>query len=242
MVDISRDLKAAQWAVARWEHFPVSRTPRPLVMIGPRQWSEGDFVSVDAKLAFFQGRIEAITSLPNAVLEFLRTSSHHHPSSHTAAVFVIKSAIRSQTSFATDRGPRLLPAWRLQSDDAHGYSWVLDPEIASTEWTPLQTTNPAPPFKDLPHRFISAIASPDERSLKVQFLGAAPTIEDYSRAEVVESSKAIAVVPIARHIGPHGPYRLAGHTRELRVELAMPLGARVLVDLDGTPAEVRLYK
>lgn len=72
--------------------------------------------------------------------------------------------------------------------------------------------------------------------------GADPSFEEYPRAEVLESAQALTVVPVARDIGPPGPRHLVvvGHRREVEVQLAQPLGARVLVDLDGSAAEVTL--
>jgi hypothetical protein len=45
---------------------------------------------------------------------------------------VITGAALEETEFATDRGPRGLPAWRLTAEDALALIWVLDPDV--TDW------------------------------------------------------------------------------------------------------------
>ncbi|MGH9069235.1 MAG: hypothetical protein ACRD0J_17365 [Acidimicrobiales bacterium] len=145
---------------------------------------------------------------------------------------------RSEAEFSTDRGQRVLPAWRLEADDVDGPIWVLDPDLAVQAWEPEEPPLSPPPFEGRPHRSISAVLGPDGRTLAFHFTGAPPLVEEYPRAEVVESAQAVTVAPVARDIGPPGPRALVGSRREVVVELEEPLGTRVLVDLDGSPAEV----
>ncbi len=47
---------------------------------------------------------------------------------------LIRSAVRADTEFVTDRGRRRLPAWRLDAADALGPIWVLDPDVDPAEY------------------------------------------------------------------------------------------------------------
>ena len=61
----------------------------------------------------------------------------------------------------------------------------------------------------------------------------------YCGGEIVQSDTALAVVPLATSIGRLARWHTAvGMQREVTVLLDGPLGRRVLVDLDSTPAEV----
>lgn len=235
MDKVASDLKWARWAVARWAGFPVTQDPRPLVMVGLDQWSEGGFRSGDAKLAFIYGQTEADVVLPEAVLAALRSRPHRGPPPRSAGVpLVITAGHRCEAEFRTDRGRRVLHAWRLEADDANGPIWLLDPELAAQAWAP---PHPAPSDGGS-HRSIGATLHPDGRTLTFRFVGADPSFEEYPRAEVVESAQAVAVVPMARDIGSPGLRFFVGHRREVEVQLAQPLNTRVLVDLDGSAAEV----
>ena len=73
------------------------------------------------------------------------------------------------------------------------------------------------------------------------FSGYPLDVADYDRAEVVESSRAVAVVPVPRlRVRPGTAIRAIGCERHVDVRLEEPLGARVLVDVDASPAEVRV--
>jgi hypothetical protein len=61
---------------------------------------------------------------------------------------------------------------------------------------------------------------------------------DYTDALVMESDKAVVVIPIAHDIGSPGPRRAKGYKREVVVHLGEELGARVLINLDASPISV----
>ena len=61
---------------------------------------------------------------------------------------------------------------------------------------------------------------------------------EYPSAEVIETSEAVTLLPVARDIGPPGWRALPSQVREVVAELARPLVGRVLVDLDGSPVVV----
>ena len=70
-----------------------------------------------------------------------------------------------------------------------------------------ESSPPRPPTWRPPgwrHMHPTAVASHDERTLTVSFTGAPPEYADYPRAEVVESDRAVAVVPVEQDLLPPG--------------------------------------
>jgi hypothetical protein len=240
---VAHELEWARWAVSRWAAFPVERQPRPLVLVGQRAFVEQGFTTGDAKLAYVEGRITALVSIPDAVLLALPVRREGSITRRADPPFLqITDAGRSETDFRTDRGRLRLPAWRLQADGVLGPIWVLDPETEPREWRlPEPPPTPRPdlqsPRVDLGAR---VELGPDEFTLTVHFMGALPQYEQYPRAEVIESAQAVAIVPIAKDVGSSdGRIRvLPGHTHQVTVRLEQPLGDRVFVDLDGNAREV----
>jgi hypothetical protein len=57
-------------------------------------------------------------------------------------------------------------------------------------------------------------------------------------AEIIESAKAVAIVPRAEDIGPPGIRILPGYGHRITVQLASPIGPRVYVDLHGHARQV----
>ena len=223
-------LEWARWAVARWDAFPVTRAPRPLVLLGPAAHARNGFRSQRAKRAFLNGWIESEVDLPDGILEVLG----RHPGGD--APIVITAARRAEIEQRTDRGPRWLPGWELTSAQTLGPIVVLDPDILAAVWSP-EDPGPVPPAGPEPaHAPVSAEA--DGGALIYRFTGGAPSHERYASAEVVESGRAVAVVPEAEDIGPPGARPAIGFGRRVTVTLSEPLGDRVLVDLHGRASEV----
>jgi hypothetical protein len=65
-----------------------------------------------------------------------------------------------RAQFATDRGRREFPTWRLGGPEVDGTFWVLDPAIAATRREPPEPAPPKP-FDGLPHRSRSAVIERD---------------------------------------------------------------------------------
>jgi hypothetical protein len=237
---LEEELQWARWAVDRWAEFPVDRVPRPLVLVGPDARPEGGFVSGQAKEAYLYGRFDAAKPVPAAVLALL-PARRELPASGRPALqpLVITEAALSQTEFWTDRGRHVLPAWRLTTDGTTGPIWVLDPETASRQWTPPDPPTTPPPALQAPLGDPGAriILSSDHQTATYAFTGALPCYEEYPRAEVIESDQAVAIVPVAKDVGPPGPRILPGYTHQVKVKLRKPLGHRVFVDLHGNAGE-----
>jgi hypothetical protein len=212
--------------------FPVERVPRPLVLIGGDVQVAGGFRSNTAKLALVEGRIEAAVPVPEPVLHSLRRETG--PES-----LRITTAVLGEREFLTDRGRRRLPAWRLECAELTGAIWVLAPDATALAWSPPEPAPPRPP--GVRYDWITGCVSGDGRALRVSFTGGPENVVAYDRAEVVESDRAVAVVPVERFlVGPTTVIPAVGVGRAVDVRLAQPLGARVLVGLDARPAEVML--
>jgi hypothetical protein len=233
------ELRWARWAVECWERFPVDQHPRPLVVVGPDTRIDHGFTSGQAKLGFLKGLVRTAVPLPEPVLAALGARGPGlEPSAGRVAPIVITAATRSETIFRTDRGPRTVPAWELTAEGVNGSIWLADPETPSP-WQPDPGSRPRPPSDGSPHRSISAVVHADHRTLTFSFIGSPANAVSYAGATMVESHTAIAIVPSAIYVGrPARFHTLAGQQREVTVHLHRPLGPRVLVDLDGTPAEV----
>lgn len=227
-------LEWARWAVERWSGFPVEEEPRPLVLVEPRVRAQDGFATARAKLAFVEGLVESEVELPEGVIQSLRRTDHPSHSVASTAL-AIHSAELEEAEFMTDRGPLLLPARRLSAQDALGVIWVLDPDVV--DWQPAADAAVRLPEGQGPgHRGGMPVeVADDDRSLLVHWLGGAPDFERYLSAQVIESKAAVSVVPVGEDIGPPGARTAVGCVHRVPALLREPLGARVLVDLNGNP-------
>jgi hypothetical protein len=231
----------ARWALQRWASFPVDHRPRPLVLTAPLTRFERGFRSGDAKLAFLHGDIETAVALPDGLLDLLRGSERGPRAApqkrRWKSPLLITQASPGQAEFATDRGLREFPAWRLGGPEIGGALWALDPKVASGCWAPPEPAPPKP-FDGLPHRGASAVIDGDSLTLHFTFTGAPPEYAEYPAAEAIETDQALVVLPTARNVGPPGPRGAIGCARTVITRLTRPLGERVVIDLDASPVMV----
>jgi hypothetical protein len=160
------------------------------------------------------------------------------PPNPTDALPITRIELGSET-FLTDRGPLSLPAWLFHPVDSRGpVAWPALPPDAFWEHTGQQ-----------PSAIQQATLAADGRTLTVT-LPAAPAPcsgQPPARHEpVVTESRTAAVVGV-REIGTPGPPSTSGadcardamaRYEPHQIQLAAPLGARVLVDQSGAPAAV----
>ncbi len=239
MTPDERDRRFAGSAVARWSEFPVHADPRPIVLLEDAARAEDGFATAEAKLAFLTGAIDASKGVPEEVIRLMgRAEVRARPA---RAALRIDSAAAAEAAFATDRGRKTLPAWRVVAADARGPIWLLTEEALTRCWSPPERSEDDNPGGAGPHVLSSAALGPGGRDLTVDIVGGSEALFDYD-AEVVEETAAVAVIPRARLkkvlVGPTA-ISAEGHPRGIRAHLSEPLGSRVLVNLDATPVEVQ---
>ncbi|MGE5287498.1 MAG: hypothetical protein ACM3ML_09900 [Micromonosporaceae bacterium] len=234
-------------ALRAWSSFPVSASPRPLVLSGPRVADPEGFPNGAAKLAYTQGAIHtpaALPSRPAAAAGFPLISSREAfgvfaatPAKGAPAVAPLTvTAVRIGTGvFQTDRGPRRLPAWLF------GFRGIQDP-AAVLAVAPVRVFSPPGHWAGALPFITRARLSPDGRTLTVEFAGAAsgtgPCTADY-HLRLADSRTAVAVVVQEHAHGCNGPCPAVAYRRDVTTVLSAPLGARVLVDaVSGTAVTV----
>ena len=236
---LQRDREWARCALQQWADFPVGGQ-RPLVLVGPAIWSTGGFRDGEAKLAYLSGDWQLPSSVPTVVLRTVRENLRVGVTRlQEGRPLQIHTARRSRAPFETDRGPLNLSAWQLESDQANGPIWVLDPELAPSVWAPTRDASD-PAAIHAPHgSTVEATTLGQEGDrLRVSFTGGSPRGVEYPSAEVLESERAVAVLPVAHDLGLPGFRIMQGYARDVVAELGRPLGDRVLVDVDASPLAV----
>lgn len=153
----------------------------------------------------------------------------------------MSNARLGECDFVTDRGPKRFAAWQMESEDALGPIWVLDPIIVARAWSPPEPPSRPRPFAGSPRRALAATASSDDYTITLTFVGGLPERIDYPSADVVETRTAVVILPRPTHREPieaGGWVPAVGTTRTVTVDLGDPLGSRVLTDIDGPPVPV----
>jgi hypothetical protein len=225
----------ARAGLERWDHFPVGADPRPLVLTGVA-WRTAGFVDGASKRSFTAGAIKGIPGVPDEPVELLRRALRHSRVVSDTA-FLVTHADRSQTEFWTDRGRRLLPAWRIESPNARGVVWVMDEATLDRVWVPPSESATRAAEPCTLHR---ATLFQDGVTLRLRFTGAPKSIVAYDGL-ILETTTAVCVIPVERLLKsiPRSTWtRTLNHSREFTVRLARPLGGRVLVSLTGRPLAV----
>lgn len=226
-------------ALRVWSGFPVSASPRPLVLVGPRVADPlNGFPDGAAKLAYIERAVNVPAALPlgpttaagfplisarEAVRVFKSTAGKGPPATTRLTV----TTMRLGTGlFRTDRGPRRLPAWLFRFRGIQHPAAVLA-VTAARIFSPRGRLAGRPPFVS------SARLGPDGRTLTVEFTGApsgtGPCTADY-HLQLAESRAAIAVAVREHAHGGNVPCFDVGYPRQVKTVLSAPLGARVVID------------
>jgi hypothetical protein len=239
-------------ALALWQDFPADQNPRPIVLLSSDSPGQG-FDSGDAKIAWLCQKFRLSTSLPaeiptpavaswsdgtkatyaglSAAVAFAALNRPGPGASNaqcqTVAPLPVIAARLGTAGFSTDRGMAQMSAWLFRATGARAEFQL--PAIESSALWPG-------PFE----RSIGggATVSPSGRQLTFSFVGGppdGPCAEDYTGV-VAESPHAVAVA-VQSNPGrvQGGPVTCdaMGHLRSVTVQLASPLGGRVLVDASG---------
>jgi hypothetical protein len=231
-------------ALAKWRTFPVTADPRPLVLTnGPVRDPASGFSTGEGKIAYIEGSFELAGPLPSspptsagyalitarAALDSLIAmgTPEPPPAPHPLRILAVSLG---RAPFDTDRGPRVLPAWRFTLAQATEPAWVLAVDRKYL-WRSA-ATEPVEPD-------LHAGVSSDGRSVTYHFTGSpAACMPDYA-GDAVESRTAVVVR--IREVTVDSSDRgcpAIGVRRTVPVRLAAPLGARVLVSTDGSAVPV----
>jgi hypothetical protein len=214
-------------ALERWADFPVSATPRPLVLVdGYVHVQQAGFIDAPAKRAFLAGAVESSIDVPAAVLELLRDS----PGDYDGPPLVVRGVRRSTAAFTTDRGARDLPAYELDIPGAIEPVIVLDPAFP-VWWPPT-------PASEQPATFGPASIEDDDHTLHVPTGGGVLT--EFLRCEFIETHTAVLARPVTsqRRAAPDTAIPLVMLIRPVTGRLGQPLGSRVLINHTGHPMTV----
>lgn len=241
----------ARRALRAWAAFPVSATPRPVVLLGSAVLDPAGGVpdAVD-RAAYLAGALDLPATLPagpdraagwplvdaRQAAALLR-SRPGRPAGRTRLP-VTRVAFGSAV-FSTDRGSRQLPAWLFSLRGVRQPAAVLAVSPAARFAPRLPAGTP----RYDPVRAITV--GPDGRTVLVGLAAApagSPACEAGYAVRAVESPQAVALrIGVPRRDEAASPEPFcddATYHRAASVQLASPLGARVLVSARNTTALV----
>jgi hypothetical protein len=227
-----------QQVLRAWSAFPASASPRPLILAGPRITDpRSGFPTGAAKLAYLEGAFDLLATLPpgpaaaagfplissRAAAGVLRSAAAKRPP--TASRLTVTSVRLGTGLFATDRGSRELPAWLF------GFAGVPDP-AAVLAVAPSRIFAPPAGRASSASPEVSARLGPDQRTLTIRLVGAAPGTGPCTASYSVRQAASPAAVAVAVHEHAHGGAACfsMGYLRQVKLVLPAPLGGRVLVD------------
>lgn len=214
-----------------WAGFPVEAKPRPLVLTGPTLDGAG-FSSNEAKVAFMEGRIEIASAIPPDAVTSFRAAGPTMAPGGGSSVRLHDAGLAAHT-FRTDRGPRVLPAWRLLFDAALGPMYALAEHDIDAVWSP-----PGKPAKEFRSGTGGEATLEKAGRMVFRFIGSPRIYADYPRVRLLEEPAVVVVAPVPVDIGGTGGRLLYAEKREVEFHLQRPLGERVLVDAGGVPVTV----
>lgn len=249
-------------ALAAWRDFPVRRSPRPIVLLGPVM-REAGYRTDAAKLAVATGRVELAATPPTAPATLrvaLPDGTYALPTAPATDAFAalraagepenapgesppplrVTQVTLGEAEFPTDRGTLRLPAWLFHAAESLGP--IAVPALAASAfWRPGQLD---------PSAFGGNRVSADGHTLTVVLPAPHPSPCPGQPRErfvpsLLESVTAVAV-DIRVELGPTASgdpstpcaRDLMLRTAEYEVRLGAPLGNRVLVNAEGAAQEV----
>lgn len=216
-----------------WSGFPAGSHERPLVLAGSRILPPaGGFPDRADRLAFAGGAITPPASYPPApaakdgygLIPPADAVALMRSTDSTGTRLRVKKVQLSVGTFQTDRGSRLLPAWRVW------FAGVRTPAVVAA----ARIFNPPGIATASTPAIRSAAVGPDDRTLTLTYGTGHRPCGRYM-LKVAESATAVAVAVVALR----GGTATCAATRHWVAKLARPLDGRVLVDgLTGDPVTV----
>jgi hypothetical protein len=238
-------------ALRLWARFPVLANPRPIVPLGEGAVLEpaSGFGTAAQKTAYEEGRFVLRTALPvwlvtfgryhlvSAATAYRRLRAHSGGQRDQVPPLIVTAVKPGSATFVTDRGRIRLPAWRFFLKDVAQPVAVLalgPPDLFLAP--PLHRFGPPGPGSSVED---SAKTTAAGDRILISFPGAlagtGPCQANY-RASTVSSERAVAVTitTIAAPVAPGQACPAIAVVRTAALQLARPLGARVLVSaIDG---------
>jgi hypothetical protein len=253
-------------ALAAWRDFPVDRHPRPIVLVGPVLVQFAGYTTDNAKIAAMSGSYRLDAALPPdppaaavtlpdgpatvpvigaaAAIDRMKAAAEGGANGETPPPLRIFAVELGTADFPTDRGTLTLPAWRVHTAEEVGPTVVL--AVADSA---LARPGAGASAGAVGPGSSSAQASADGRRLTFTTQEAVPHCAGeaiYTRtAGVRETRSAVVLTLTATRSGtvpgdPGGacPDYLKLQPATYHVDLAAPLGNRVLVDTGANPVPV----
>jgi hypothetical protein len=226
------DVEDLRGAAELWADFPAEARPRPLVFTGPTLDGAG-FSSDEAKVAFINGWIEIAPGIPPDAVTALRAAGPTTVRGSGSSILLHGAELITH-SFRTDRGPRVLPAWRLLFREALGPMHAFVENDLAGVWSP--PSMPARAFR--PPGTGGEATLRNRLSVIYRFDGDPRIYTDYSRVRLLEGPTVVVVAPVPVDLGGPDLRLLYAEKRDVEFRLQQPLGNRVLVDSGGYPVTV----
>jgi hypothetical protein len=213
-----------QHSLLVWSAFPAGQKARPVVLSGSRVLTPvGGFPDKADRSEFSDGAIQEPASYPATPA----TDDGYRLISSQEAVTLMQSADATgprlritkitlgSSTFQTDRGPRVLPAWLVWFASVR-YPAVVD---ANAIFKPAGVTSGG--TSDIE----SASLATDKRTLTVTYSASAHPCDAY-KLTVEESRTAVAMAPVFLHTS----IPVCSAIRRSVIRLGAPLDGRVLID------------
>lgn len=242
-------------ALQVWAAFPITASPRPLVIApgagGSPDGPHGVYGDENVKEALLGGAFDRPAHLPAGpataggypIISAYKAFDLLKPNADAVAGLrlTLTEARLGTATFGTDRGEETLPAWLFSFARVDGPIPVLAVAPAA-RWFPsaLSGRNGDPSSA-------GAVVGPDHRTLTISFIGGqsgtGPCGVRYE-VKLTESRTAVMVTRMSYHSNSYAnnatvACTLVGILRTASAVLKTPLGARVLVDDQGFPMGAR---
>lgn len=215
-----------------WVDFPIDQTPRPVVLLDqPVHLSQG-FIDVDSKRAWLAGAVEATLPMPAGVLDLVTRRSIDPTSSRVLTISAVEAV---EAEFFCDRGPRLLPAYRLSVTGLIDSCVVLDPAL-DCWWPPRGQSRRSGPA--------GGQATVEDDDTTIHFPAFGGVLTEFHHAEFIEYDTCVVGHAVTtEHAAPPGSAIPAvGVGAQVTGHLTAPLGGRVLLNSTGDPIAVERMK
>jgi hypothetical protein len=215
----------ARRAPRSWESFPLLTSPRPVILLAPRV-RHGGAVDGASKIAWMQGAIDCDVALPAGVLELIGGHSRGQEADTRLRVTAVE---HTTAEFLCDRGPRQLPAYRLEVTGLQGSCVVLDPQVEC--WWP---------HGDKARSLFNRHATIEADGRTIHFPAFGGVLTQFHHAEFEEHHAYVVghAVTAERQVPDGTGITLVGRKRQVFGLLDSPLGGRVLIDRDRQPLAV----